>query len=303
MKIYDLIIIGAGPAGITAGIYAARQKLDFCIITEDIGGQTLWSSNVENYTGYRVLTGTELVNKFQEHLNSYGIEVKENKTILSVKKENEIFEVFTKDETYYTKTVIAASGKRSKELNVPGEVEYKNKGVYYCATCDGPLFYDKDVAIIGGGNSALDAASQLVTIAKKLYIINSTEKIGGDEFLKDKVQKAENVIVYNNSNVKSIQGDVFVESIIFSHNNEQIKIDMQAVFIEIGLTPNSTFLDDVKKNNWGEIIVDEANKTNIPGLFAAGDVTIVPEKQIIIAAGEGSKAFLGAYKYLMRNNV
>ena len=171
---HDLIIIGAGPAGITASVYAARKKMDPLVITKDIGGQAAWSGDIENYTGYQFITGPQLAQKFEEHMRQYNISLRENEGVLEVKKIKETVSVKTDKGSYEARTAIIASGKKSRELNVPGEKEFKNKGLTYCATCDGPLFAGKDVAVIGGGNSALDAALQLIKIASKVYIINIT---------------------------------------------------------------------------------------------------------------------------------
>jgi len=297
----DLIIIGAGPAGITATVYAARKKMDFIVITKDIGGQTAWSGNIENYTGYQFVRGHELVSKFEEHMRGYGVALKENEEVLKLAKKANVVYVKTDKGEYKTKTVIIASGKRSKELGVPGEKEFKNKGLTYCATCDGPLFSGKDVAIIGGGNSALDAALQLIKIAKKIYVINVASDLTGDPVMQEKIKSSANVTIFNNSRVSSIFGDRFVAGIkIVDMDAREKTLSLQGVFVEVGLVPNSEFADDVEKNERREIKVDKYNQTNITGIFAAGDVTEVPEKQIIIAAGEGSKATLGVFRYLAR---
>jgi len=302
MKIYDLIIVGAGPAGITSSVYAARKRMDFLVITGDIGGQTAYSGDIENYTGYQFVTGRELVHKFEEHMRSYDTNVKEGEVVIEVERIGEIITVKTnKAIEYQAKTVIIASGKRSKELGVQGEKEYKNKGVTYCATCDGPLFGDKRVAVIGGGNSALDAALQLERIARKVYIINNTPGLGGDTIMRQKVEKADNVEILNNSQVAAISGDKFVNSITVKSGEEEKKLAVEGIFVEIGLIPNSDFVKAVEKNKLGEIKINNGNETNVPGIFAAGDVTDVPEKQIVIAAGEGSKACLSAFRYLAQH--
>ncbi len=301
MKIYDLIIVGAGPAGITACVYAARKRMDFLVITGDIGGQTAWSGDIENYTGYQFITGPDLVQKFEEHMRSYNTSVKEGEGVTEVEKSGDLVLVKTnKGIEYQAKSVIIASGKRSKELNIPGEKEYRNKGVSYCATCDGPIFSGKDVAIIGGGNSALDAALQLIRIAKQVYIINNTVELSGDAIMRKKVEEAANVSILNNSKVIAVLGDKMVNAIRINHKEQEKTLNVQGVFVEIGLIPNSDFVKGVQRNAQGEIIVNDRNETNIPGIFAAGDVTDVPEKQIIIAAGEGSKACLSAFRYLAR---
>ena len=298
---YDLIIIGAGPAGITASVYAGRKKMQLLVISRDIGGQAAWSSDIENYTGYQFITGTELVAKFEEHMRKYDIPMKENETVTEVKKANNIISVKTDKGTYGAKSVIIASGKRSKELGVPGDKEFKNRGLTYCATCDGPLFSDKAVAVIGGGNSALDAALQLIKIAKKVYVINITDSLTGDAVMREKVEESKIVTILNNTGVTAILGDKFVNGIKIKREGKEETLSVEGVFVEIGLIPNSEFAKDIEKNQIGEIKINCRNETNIPGIFAAGDVTDVPEKQIIIAAGEGSKAALSAFRYLAQS--
>ena len=299
---YDLIIIGAGPAGITAGVYASRKQMDFLVITGDIGGQTALSGDVENYTGYQFITGPELVRKFEEHMRSYAVRVKEGEEVIKLEKNGGAVLVRTNKETeYQARTVIIASGKRSKELGIPGEKEFKNKGISYCATCDGPLFSGKTVAVIGGGNSALDAALQLTRIARYVYIINNTDKLGGDAVMRSKVEGAKNVRILNNSRATAVIGDRMVKEIKVSREGREEAFSLEGVFVEIGLIPNSDFAEAVEKNERGEIRINNRNETNIPGIFAAGDVTDVPEKQIIIAAGEGSKACLSAFRYLAQH--
>jgi alkyl hydroperoxide reductase subunit F len=297
-KIYDLIIIGAGPAGITAAVYAARKKMDILVITKDIGGQASWSGDIQNYTGYQFISGPELALKFEEHMRKFDFEIKENEEVNEISSRKENLFIKTDKDNYQTKTVIVASGKRSRELGVPGEQEFKNKGLTYCATCDGPLFTERDVAVIGGGNSALDAALQLIKIANRIYIINFTDNLTGDAIMQDKARADKKVSIFNNSRVKEILGDAFVQAIKIEEDKEEKTLDVQGIFVEIGLIPNSDFAVDLEKNERKEIVVNQRNETNIPGVFAAGDVTNVPEKQIIIAAGEGAKAVLSAFRYL-----
>jgi len=297
-KIYDLIIIGAGPAGITAAVYAARKKMDILVITKDIGGQASWSGDIQNYTGYQFISGPELAIKFEEHMRKFDFEIKENEEVKEVTSRNEKLFIKTDKDNYQAKTVIVASGKRSRELGVPGEQEFKNKGLTYCATCDGPLFSERDVAVIGGGNSALDAALQLIKIANRIYIINFTDNLTGDAIMQDKARADKKVSIFNNSQVKEILGDAFVQAIKIEEDKEEKTLDVQGIFVEIGLIPNSDFAVDLEKNERKEIVVNQRNETNLPGVFAAGDVTNVPEKQIIIAAGEGAKAVLSAFRYL-----
>ncbi|MDO8525826.1 MAG: FAD-dependent oxidoreductase [Candidatus Omnitrophota bacterium] len=298
MKVYDLIIIGAGPAGITAAVYAARKQMSILVISPDIGGQAAWSGDIENYTGYQFISGPDLAAKFEEHMRKYNIELKEGEMVIDLKKLVETALIKTGKGEYQAKAVIVASGKRSRELGAPGEKEFKNKGLTYCATCDGPLFSGKEVAIVGGGNSALDAALQMVKIAKKVYVVNNTPRLGGDPVMREKVEGNPIVTVFNESRVTAVLGDKFVNAIKIAVSGEERTVNVQGIFVEIGLIPNTDFAKELAKNERGEIKVNSRNETNIPGIFAAGDVTDVPEKQIIIAAGEGSKACLSAFRYL-----
>ena len=295
---YDLIIIGAGPAGITATVYAARKKMNFLVISSDIGGQAAWSGDIENYTGYQFITGPELASKFEDHMRKYGVAVKEGELVKDIRRTDDKIVVNTDKGRYEAMTVVIASGKRSRELGCPGEKEFKNRGLTYCATCDGPLFSGKDVAVIGGGNSALDATLQLMKIASRIYLINIVPRLTGDPVMIEKVQASDIVTIMNNTKVTGITGDKMVSGIKVTNGSEEKTLAVGGIFVEIGLVPNSYFATDVDKNAFGEIKVDSYNRTNIPGIFAAGDVTDVPEKQIIIAAGEGSKASLAAFKYL-----
>lgn len=295
---YDLIIIGAGPAGITAAVYAARKKLDFLIISQDLGGQTAWSGDVENYTGYQFITGPELTQKFGEHMRQFAVQLKAPETVTKIGKADGGFSVTTNKAAYTARSIIIASGKMPRLLNAPGEKEFKNKGVSYCATCDAPLFANRDVAVIGGGNSALDATLQLIKIAKRIYLININAKLGGDAIMREKAEASDKVTIYNSSQTVEILGDKFVKALKIKQQDRELTLNVQGVFVEIGSMPGVDFIDFVEKNKYGEIVVDAENKTNVAGIFAAGDVTNVLEKQIIIAAGEGAKAALSVFRYL-----
>lgn len=298
---FDLIIVGAGPAGITASVYAARKGMKPLVITKDVGGQAALSGDIENYTGYQFITGPELAAKFEEHMRKYSVELKENEEVAEIKKKDNAVWVRTDKSTYEAKTAIIASGKRSRELGVPGEKEFKNRGLTYCATCDGPLFSEKDVAVIGGGNSALDATLQLIKIANHIYLINITSHLTGDSIMQEKINESKKVSVLNNAQVAAILGDRMVSAVKIKREDREEMLAVQGVFVEIGLISNSGFAKDLEKNELGEIKVNSYNQTNIPGIFAAGDVTDVPEKQIIVAAGEGAKATLGAFRYLLEH--
>jgi len=299
---YDLIIVGAGPAGITAAIYAARKRLNFLVITKDVGGQAALSADVENYTGYQYITGFELAKKFEEHIREFKIEVKEGEEVVGVKKKGEVIQVKTDKGAYESRALIIATGARPRALNVPGEREFKNRGVTYCATCDAPLFADMDVAVIGGGNSALDATLQLMKIARKIYLINKNPRFRGDEVMIEKVEASDKVTILYNTNTLEILGDKMVTGIRIEREGKREILTVRGVFIEIGYISNSDLVAGlVKRNERGEIVVDDHNRTNVQGIFAAGDVTSVPQKQIIIAAGEGAKAALSAHEYLARS--
>jgi alkyl hydroperoxide reductase subunit F len=295
---YELIIVGAGPAGITAAVYAARKQIKFLIISQDIGGQTALSGDVENYTGYQFITGPQLTEKFEEHMRQFSVQLKSPETVTKIEKRDGFFIVITNRGQYDTKTIIIASGKRPRLLNVPGEKEFKNKGVSYCATCDAPLFGRKAVAVIGGGNSALDAVLQLVKIASKIYLINLNEKLGGDAIMREKVEASDKVTIYNSAQTQEILGDKFVKAIKIRQVDKDLTLEAQGIFVEIGSAPGVDFIDFVEKNKFSEIKIDAENKTNVEGIFAAGDVTDVLEKQIIIAAGEGAKAVLSVFRFL-----
>lgn len=295
--VYELIIIGGGPAGITAAIYAARKKMDFIMLTTNIGGQVTYVSEVENYTGFQYITGEELAAKFHEHLEQYKFKLKMEEA-QKVEKKGEVFKVKTNVATYMSRTVIAAMGRRSKELKVPGEAEFKNRGVTYCATCDAPLFEGFDVAVVGGGNSGLEAVLQLIKIAKSIHLIESMPQLKADTVLVEKAKASGKVEIRTGTRVAEIVGDKVVTGIKVQRNGKEILLPVQGVFVEIGSVPNSDIVDFVDKNRWGEIIVNCGCETNVTGLFAAGDVTNIPEKQIVVAAGEGCKAALSTFRYL-----
>lgn len=307
--IYDLIIIGAGPAGMTAAIYAARKKLKTLIVSKDIGGQASLSSDIENYPGFSMITGMELVKNFEKHLDEFKKDVSLkliNGGIKGIKKHKQLVEVHTASgQIEKGRALIIASGKVPRKLGIKGEEEFLNKGVSYCAWCDGPIFAGKDVAVIGGGNSALDATLNLAKVVKQVFIINISSSLDGDPVLIEKAQQLHNVRIINNAQTLQVNGSNLVSSIKI-HDKEtglDKDLDVEGVFIEIGQIPATDYLEGfVDLNNQGEIKIDKNNATNIDGVFAAGDITDVLEKQIIVAAGEGAKAAISASKYIARNN-
>lgn len=295
--VYELIIVGAGPAGITAAIYAARKKMDFVVLTTNVGGQVILSSEIENYTGFQYITGEELTAKFQEHLERYRFDFKMEE-VQKVEREGTLFGVKTDVGTYLGKTAIIATGRKPRELKVLGEAKFKNRGVTYCATCDGPLFEGLDVAVVGGGNSGLEAVLQLIKIAKSIYLIQRGPQLKADTVLVEKAKASNKVKILTSTQVIEIVGNKVVTGIRVRKNGEEMLLPVQGVFVEIGSVPNSDIVDFVEKNRWGEIVVNCRCETNVPGLFASGDVTNVPEKQIVVAAGEGCKAALSTFRYL-----
>lgn len=298
---HDVVIIGAGPAGLSAGVYCARKMLDTLVVSSNIGGQATWSWEVKNYLGYQLITGVELVERFREHLENFKVELKEGRTVTSLAKQGDGFVLTTdKDDEISGHAAIVASGKVPRRLDVPGEDEFHGRGVAYCATCDGPIFRNKKVAVIGGGDSALDAALQLEKIAESISMITVEDCLEGDEIRRKQVLASDKIAVYTATEVTAIHGETFVKAIDFVRDGKEKTLDVQGVFIEIGSIPSTGFLpDEVELNQLGEIEIDSNNRTSIPGLFAAGDVTNVVEKQIIIAAGEGAKAALSAYAWLV----
>jgi alkyl hydroperoxide reductase subunit AhpF len=276
--------------------------MDFLVLTASIGGQVTYAAQVENYTGFQYIAGEELAAKFYEHLKYYGFDVKLEE-VKRIEPGGDIFNVKTAFANYLSKTVIVATGRRPRELNVPGEREFKNRGVTYCATCDAPLFEGMDVAVVGGGNAGLEAVLQLMKIANKIYLIEILPHLKADPILIEKATASDKVEVWTKTKVLEIMGEKTVSGIRVQRNGEVKILPVQGVFVEIGSIPNSEIVDFVEKNQGGEIIVNCACETSFPGLFAAGDVTNVPEKQIIIAAGEGCKAALSAFRYLSRKRI
>lgn len=300
---YDLIIIGGGPAGITAGIYAGRQKLNTLLIVKGFGGQIAKKAvDIENYPGFEKITGIELSNKFENHLKKFDVDIKTDE-VVKIEKNGDDFLVFTESKAKIeAKTVIIASGADPRPLEVPGEKEFIGKGVSYCAVCDGPLFVDKTVAVIGGGNAGFEAAIFLANYVKKIYILEYGPEIKADETNQEIVKKSGKVEVITNASMKEIKGKNFVESISYEDlKTKEIKsLDVKGIFVEIGSQPATSFARGlVDFNERDEIKVEfETCQTKTLGLFTAGDANVGRYKQIVTACGEGSKAALAAYGYI-----
>ena len=298
---YDLIIIGGGPAGITAGIYAARKKLKALLITKEWGGQIVKANEIENWPGTKVISGIDLIKSMTEHLKKFEIEIKENKEVINLDKKGDNFLIRDNETEYEAKAVVIATGKIPRALNILGEEEFKGKGVSICATCDAPMFKDKEVAVVGGGNSGFSTAMDLVKYAKKVYILDFFEVMKGDPINKERLEKTGKVEFITNAAMKEIKGAKFVESLIYEDRktSEDNEIKVQGVFISVGMEAKAGFAEKlVELNKIGEIVIDKDNYTKTPGLFAAGDITDIKYEQIVIACGEGAKAVLAATGYL-----
>jgi alkyl hydroperoxide reductase subunit F len=302
-KVYDVAVIGAGPAGLAAAIYAVRKNLSTVLIAFDLGGQLGTTYEVANYPGFQLVTGPDLVQKFFEHVEQYGVEklIGEKVTAVAIEGRCKVLKTASGREIR-AKTVIITTGAQKRKLNIPGEKELAGKGVVYCSTCDGPLFKGLTIAIIGGGNSALEAALEMDGVAKKVYLVSRGEWTG-DEILQDKVVTARRVEVLKQHQPVEIHGKEQVEGLTIKDLQTEAtrRLEVQGVFIEIGLFPQTDFvLDLLKTNAQGEIQVDRHGQTGVRGIFAAGDATDSHDKQIIIAAGEGAKAALAAFEYLVK---
>ncbi|MFY9813700.1 MAG: FAD-dependent oxidoreductase [Dehalococcoidales bacterium] len=300
---YEIIIVGGGPAGMAASVYAARKRLKTLLISGDIGGQVNWTSGVENYLGYQFIEGADLIGKFQQQVNQFPIDQKIGAKVAGIVKIDGGFEVAAESgEKYQGKTVLLATGKRPRRLNVEGEKELTGRGVTYCATCDGPIFAGQKVAVIGGGNSAIEATLDMVKVAEHVDMVSVTP-LTGDPIMIEKLADAKNLTIYTGYQTEKILGQGLTEGIVIKEikTGKTEQLDITGIFVEIGLEPNSDMVRNlVKLNQNSEVPVNCSGETEIPGLYAAGDVTTVPEKQIVIAAGEGAKAALQADRYLQR---
>lgn len=390
---YDLIIVGAGPGGMTAAIYAARRKLNFAIISMDVGGQMAWSSEVENYPGFEHISGVELTKEFMDHLKDYNIKVISEEVVKVGKHEDGRCFIDTNKNYYDSKAILIATGKSPRKLGISGEEFFLGKGVHYCATCDAPLYNGKNTVVVGGGNSGMEAALYLSNYCKKVYVAEVGEELRGEEHLKGRVSKTKNIEVMTNVKIKDILGDdKGVRGVLYEKGNKEIKLadcgnehvfvvcdgrilrnlhdlliglremsdesygvhsnfeksdfsnwvkevfkdsklaldlkksrtreqaiyavgkklgklgnalEVSGVFIEVGLVSKADFVS-CDKNEWGEIMISrstkthEENLTSIPGIFACGDVSDIPAKQIVVAAGEGAKAAMASFDYISR---
>jgi alkyl hydroperoxide reductase subunit F len=296
---YDVLIVGGGPAGASAAVYAARKGLRTGIVAEQFGGQVTNTLDIENLIGTKKTDGPKLVRALEEHVKEYEVDVHTLQRARKLIKSDLVEVELDNGAVLKGKTVIISTGASWRKLGVPGEAEYANKGVAYCPHCDGPLFKGKQVAVIGGGNSGVEAAIDLAGIVGHVTVLQRGPNLTADAVLVKKLESLNNVTILTDAATDEIQGTDKVTGL--RYNGDQT-VEVEGVFIQIGLVPNTDWLKDtVELTAWGEVIVDHHNSTNIPGVFAAGDCTNIPYKQIIIAMGEGSNASLGAFDYLIRN--
>ncbi len=302
---YDLIIIGAGPAGISAAVYAARQKLNMLIISKDIGGQVAKKAvDIENYPGFEKISGLDLVDLYKKQLKANELEVTQDE-VLNIEKPDSTFLVKTKSgKTYESIAVVITSGAESRLLNIPGEEEFSGKGVSYCSLCDGPVFKNKIVAVVGGGNNGFESALFLSNYVSKIYLLEYGDQCNADKENQELVAKNPHIEIITNAKMVKIEGKVFVNSVTYedTKSNQEKTLEVNGVFVEIGYKPSTLFAKDlVELNEKNEIVFDPKNlATKTPGLFSAGDCNVSKYKQIVMASGEGAKAALSAYEYIKK---
>jgi len=298
-SLYEVIIIGAGISGCTAAIYAARKEMKFALLTDKFGGQFIESGEVLNYPGIKQTTGADFSKLMEDQLAFNKVKLLTGIKVEKIVKKGKHFLVKTDKKNYLTRSVIITTGARPRELKVPEEEEFKQRGLTYCAICDGPLFKGKDVAVIGGGDSALEAVDFLLKIAKKIYIINITSEFKAHEYLQERVKKNKKVKIINNAKTTEILGDKFVTGLKYEQKGKLKELKVEGIFVEIGRVPNTDFVSGLLKlDEHKHIIIDSNTNTSVPGIFAAGDCSSVHEYQYVIAAGQGCTALLKAARYL-----
>ncbi|WP_314010197.1 FAD-dependent oxidoreductase [Pseudostreptobacillus hongkongensis] len=302
---YDITVIGAGPAAISAAVYSARKGLKTAMIGDLVGGQLLNTNDIENIIGIPLTDGFSFSQQLEKHLSEYEVAFHKGHNVKEIKVvDNEKIVLVDDDQEFKTKTIIIATGGKWRKLGIPGENEYSGKGVHYCATCDGPFYRNKEVAIVGGGNSGVEAAIDLSNIVKKVFLVEYLDELKADNVLIEKLATLSNVEVMTSSSVKEVKGNQFAESLYIENrkNNEKSDLNVDGIFVEIGTVANTDFVSGlVKRNEKNEIIIDSNNMTSVDGIFAAGDCTNTKFKQIIIAMGEGAKASLAAFEYIIKN--
>ncbi len=303
--VFDVLVVGAGPAGCTAAIYTARKGLRTGLIAERMGGQVNETADIQNFTSILTTSGEALAKNFGEHVKSYDVDIIANQRAERLEREGNLWKVtLSCGASLRSKAIIAATGARWKTLNVPGEDTYKGHGVAYCPHCDGPLFKGKRVAVTGGGNSGVEAAIDLAGICEHVTLLQSPAQLKADEVLQEKVRSLKNVTVLCNARTTELGGsNGKLEQLTYRDKRDDTlhTLDVAGCFVQIGLTPNTDWIKEVAKvNEFGELIIDAHGATSAEGIFAAGDCTNIPYKQVVIGLGEGAKAALGAFDYLIR---
>ncbi len=303
---YDLIIIGGGPAGVSAGIYAARKRLNILLLTKDFKGQMGKTGEIDNWPGDPMITGLELAKKFEEHLRKFDLEIKLGEEAISAKKDKQGFIITTqKGNSYVAKTLIVATGRKPRLLNVKGEKEFAHKGVSYCSICDAPFFNNKKVIVVGGGNSGFEAALDVAKYASQVFIFEKMDKVRADEILQNKAKQS-GIEVLVNKEILEIKGTNQVEQVNFKDlkTKKEVTWDIEGVFVDIGFAPATEFVKNlVKLNQKREIKVDkETCQSSVKGVYGAGDNNDIKYRQIITAASEGAKSALSAYEFLHHNH-
>ncbi|MEK4576552.1 alkyl hydroperoxide reductase subunit F [Bacillus sp. FSL R12-0074] len=300
---YDVLVVGGGPAGASAAIYAARKGIRTGIVAERFGGQVMDTMGIENFISVKRTEGPKLVASLEEHVKEYDIDVMNLQRAKRLEKKELIEVELENGAILKSKSVIVSTGARWRNVGVPGEAEFKNKGVAYCPHCDGPLFIGKDVAVIGGGNSGIEAAIDLAGIVKHVTVLEFMPELKADAVLQERLNSLPNVTVLKNVQTKEITGTDKVNGISYiNRETEEVHhVELQGVFVQIGLVPNTDWLGETVERVRGEIVTDKHGATNVPGVFGAGDCTNNPYKQIIISMGSGANAALGAFDYLIRN--
>ena len=302
-QVYDMLVIGGGPAGASAAIYGARKGIKVALIAERFGGQILDTVGIDNIAGTLHTEGVLLAQNMEAHCREYNVEIIKKEKVVSFKRADLVEVTLESGATLKSKTLIIATGAKWRNTGAPGEIELQNKGVAYCPHCDGPLFKGKDVAVVGGGNSGIEAAIDLAGICSHVTVLEFMPELKADQVLQDKLYSLKNVDVYKNVATTSINGKDKVESISFKNreNGEEKTVVLQGIFVQIGLAPNTTFVGTtLDRNRGGEIVIDNRGATNMEGVYAAGDCATTPYKQIVVAMGSGATAALSAFDYLVR---
>lgn len=302
---FEVLIVGGGPAGASSAIYTARKGLKTGIVADRFGGQVVDTMGIENFISVQATEGPKLVKQLEEHVKSYPVDVMHHQRAKKIERiEDKIRVTLENGAELHSKTVILSTGARWRQLGVPGEAEFKGKGVAYCPHCDGPLFIGKPVAVIGGGNSGVEAAIDLANIVDHVTLIEYGEELKADAVLVNRLISLDNVTIIKNAQTLEVKGKDTVNSLVYRDRatEQEHTVNVDGVFVQIGLVPNTDWLKgDVALTKWGEIEIGKHNETSMPGVFAAGDCTDIPYKQIIIAMGEGANAGLGAFDYLIRH--